>query len=418
MPRQVPSPWSGASSAPGMQPATACGSLSSGQTVSSGAAMRACSAISGIHPHGWFSLPRSLRNNTARRKAGRGPAGQADRGLPGLQAEREHPGGGPTAMRPTRRGLAPLAATLLPLPAAAQDAWPSRPLRAIVAFPAGSGTDTLARFYGERLGRVLGQAVLVENIGGANGAIAARAAARAAPDGHTLFFGTVSTHAANPNLMRDPGYDPVEDFAPVSLISVNALGLLVRADFPARDLREFTAHALARPGQLNHGVGNAGGIAGAHLLAAATGIRAEQVAYRGTPAAVADLLGGRIQYMVVDLGPAVEHLRAGTLRVLAVTTAQRIALLPDVPTMQEQGLAGFDFASWNAVWMPARSPQAAVARLNWEIVAIGGTEEARRFMATMGVASSTSTPDWLAAHVRQDLARWARIAADAGMAKE
>lgn len=318
----------------------------------------------------------------------------------------------------TRRGLAPLAAALLAAPAAAQDAWPSRPLRAIVAFPAGSGTDALARFYAERLTRVLGQPVTVENIGGANGAIAARAAARAAPDGHTMFFGTVSTHAANPNLMRDPGYDPIEDFAPVSLISVNALGLLVRADFPARDLQEFIAYARARPGQLNHGVGNAGGIAGGHLLQSAAGIRFEQVAYRGTPAAVIDLLGGRIQLMVVDLGPAVEHLRAGTLRALAVTVPRRIELLPEVPTMQEQGLAGFDFASWNAIWMPARSPAPAVARLNREIVAIGASEEARRFMANMGIASTTSTPDWLGNYNREELARWAKIAAEAGMARE
>ncbi|MCB4821392.1 Bug family tripartite tricarboxylate transporter substrate binding protein [Roseicella aerolata] len=324
----------------------------------------------------------------------------------------------------SRRGLAPLGAALLAAPAlprrvaAQEDAWPGRPLRAIVAFPAGSGTDTLARFYGDRLGRALGQPVTIENLGGANGAIAARAAARAAPDGTTMFFGTVSTHAANPNLLREPGYDPIEDFAPVSLISINALALLVRADFPARDLQEFVAHARARPGQLNHGVGNAGGIAGAHLLSAATGIRAEQVAYRGTPAAITDLLGGRIQFMVVDLGPAVEHLRAGTLRALAVTTARRIELLPEVPTMQEQGLAGFDFASWNAVWMPARSPAPAIARLNREIVAIGGSAEAKRFMAAMGISSTTSTPEALGAFNRQELARWARIATEAGMAKE
>lgn len=318
-----------------------------------------------------------------------------------------------------RRNLAPLAAALLGAPAAAQEAaWPGRPLRAIVAFPAGSGTDTLARFYAERLGRALGQPVMVENLGGANGAIAARAAARAAPDGTTLFFGTISTHAANPNLMREPGYDPIEDFAPVSLISINALGLLVRADFPARDLAGFIAHAQARPGQLNYGIGNAGGIAGTYLLSAATGIRAERITYRGTPAAVTDLLGGRIQFMVVDLGPAVEHLRAGTLRALAVTTARRIELLPEVPTMQEGGLAGFDFASWNAVWMPARSPAAAVARLNREIVAIGETAEAKRFMAAMGITSTTSTPEELGAYTRQELARWARIAAEAGMPKE
>jgi tripartite-type tricarboxylate transporter receptor subunit TctC len=310
--------------------------------------------------------------------------------------------------------LAPAAA-----PRAQQDApWPARPVRALVAFPAGSGTDTLARFYAERLTRALGQPVPVENMGGANGAIAARAAARAAPDGYTMFFGTVSTHAAGPNLLREPGYDPVRDFAPVSMITINALGLLVRADFPARDLAGFVAHARAHPGALNYGIGNAGGLGGTHLLKAATGIQAEQITYRGTPQAMADLLGGRIQFMVVDLGPAVEHLRAGTIRALAVTTARRIDLLPEVPTLQEQGLAGFDYASWNAVWTPARTPPAVVARLNREIVAVGESAEAKRFAAGMGVQSTTSTPEALGAFVEKELAQWARIVAEAGIPKE
>lgn len=302
--------------------------------------------------------------------------------------------------------------------AAAQEGWPTRPVRILVPFPAGSGTDSLARFYAERLARALGQPVPVENMGGANGAIATRAAARAAPDGHTVFFGTVSTHAANPNLLREPGYDPIRDFAPVSMLTINGLGLLVRADFPARDLREFLAHARLHPGQLNFGVANAGGLAGTHLLTTATGIRAEQITYRGTPAAMTDLLGGRLHFMVVDLGPAVAHLRAGTIRALAVTTARRLALLPEVPTMQEAGIPGFDFASWNAVWLPARTPAAIVERLHREIVAIGDSEEARRFTLNMGVTSTTSTPEALGAFTAQELARWARIVEEAGIPKE
>jgi tripartite-type tricarboxylate transporter receptor subunit TctC len=320
--------------------------------------------------------------------------------------------------------LAPLAAALsLPLlagssGATAQETWPTRPVRLLVAFPAGSGTDTLARFYAERLSRALGQPVPVENMGGANGAIATRAAARAAPDGHTVFFGSVSTHAANPNLLREPGYDPIRDFAPVSLITINALALLVKADYPARDLQEFLAHARANPGRLNFGIGNAGGLAATHLLTSMTGIRAEQITYRGTPAAMTDLLGGRLHFMVVDLGPAVEHLRAGTIRALAVTPARRIDLLPDVPTMQEAGIPGYDFASWNAVWVPARTPGPIVARLNREIVAIGESEEAKRFTATLGITSTTSTPEWLAEFNRRELAQWARIVAEAGIPKE
>jgi tripartite-type tricarboxylate transporter receptor subunit TctC len=326
----------------------------------------------------------------------------------------------PTGL-PRRGGLAllgtlPLAATAGV--AAQEAAWPTRPVRILVPFPAGSGTDMLARFYAERLARSLGQSVLVENMGGANGVIATRAAARAAPDGYTVFFGTVSTHAANPNLLRAPGFDPIRDFAPVSMLTINALALLVREDFPARDLKEFIAHARANPGKLNFGIGNAGGLAGTHLLTSATGIRAEQITYRGTPAAMTDLLGGRIQFMVVDLGPAVPHLRAGTIRALAVTTARRIDLLPDVPTMQEGGIPGFDFTSWNAVWVPAGTPAPIIARLNREIVAIGESEEAKRFAAGLGITSTTSTPEALGAFTEQELARWARIVEEAGIPRE
>ena len=325
---------------------------------------------------------------------------------------------------PRRHCLVPLAAALslpllaLPSGVAGQETWPTRPVRIIVPFPAGSGTDTVARFYAERLARSLGQAVPIENLAGANGAIGTRAAARAAPDGHTVFFGSVSTHAANPNLLRDPGYDPIRDFAPVSLITINALALLVKADFPARDLREFLAHAQANPGRLNFGTGNAGGLAGTYLLTSMAGFQAERITYRGAPAAVTDLLAGRLDFMVVDLGPAVEHLRAGTLRALAVTTGRRIDILPDAPTMQEAGIAGFDFASWNGVWVPARTPAPIIARLNREIVAIGESAETKHFTATMGITSTTSTPEWLAEFNRRELVQWARIVAEAGIPKE
>jgi len=266
----------------------------------------------------------------------------------------------------TRRSLLALGAGAIfstPFIARAQEAtWPSRPVRIIAAFPAGSGTDSLARFYGERLGRIFGQNFVIENIGGANGAIGARAAARAAPDGYTIFFGSVSTHAANPHLMREPGYDPLRDFAPLSMISINPLGVLVRADFPARDLQGFIAHARANPGALNYGIGNAGGLAGTHLLSQAAGFKAEQISYRGTPQAMADLLGGRLHFFITDLGPAVEHLRAGTIRALAVTTARRVETLPDVPTVAESGLPGLNPACLALISLPGTAPGCRRAR--------------------------------------------------------
>lgn len=313
-----------------------------------------------------------------------------------------------------------LAAPLLPLAARAQgsDAYPSRPLRAIVPFPPGSATDGIARFVAERLSRSLGQPLVVENVTGANGAIAARQAARAAPDGHAFMFATNSTHAEAVHLMREPGYDPVRDFAPVTLTSIAPLVLMVRADFPARNVAEFIAEAKARAGALNYDTGNIGSLAAAQLLIGITGISAERISYRGTPSAVTDLLAGRLHFMVSDLASAGEHVRAGTLRALGVTPAQRIPMLPDVPTLQEAGVPGYDFASWVAVFAPARTPEAAVARLNREIRAALDGEEGRRYSLGLGLVSATGTPDELARFQAREIEQWGRIAQAAGLPRE
>ncbi|MBR0683013.1 tripartite tricarboxylate transporter substrate binding protein [Roseomonas eburnea] len=313
-----------------------------------------------------------------------------------------------------------LAAPLLPFAARAQggDAFPSRPLRAIVPFPPGSATDGIARFVAERLSRGLGQPVVVENVAGGNGTIAARQAARAVPDGHGFFFATNSTHAAAVHLLREPGYDPVKDFAPVTLTSIAPLVLMVRSDFPARNVTEFVAEARARAGALNYGTGNIGSLAAAQLLISLTGISAERISYRGTPAAVTDLLAGRLHFMVSDLASAGEHVRAGTLRALGVTPAQRIPMLPDVPTLQEAGVPGYDFASWVAVFLPARSPEVAVARLNREIRAVLDSEEGKRFSLGLGLVSATGTPQDLAAFQAREIEQWGRIVQAAGLPRE
>ena len=313
-----------------------------------------------------------------------------------------------------------IAAPLLPLAAHAQgtDAPSSRPLRAIVPFPAGSATDGIARFVAERLSRSLGQPVVVENVTGANGAIAARQAARAAPDGLTMMFATNSTHAASVHLMRDPGFDPVRDFAPVTLTSLAPLVLMVGAAFPAQNVAEFVAEARRRAGGLNYGTGNIGSLAAAQLLISSTGIEAERISYRGTPAAVTDLLAGRLHFMVSDLAAAGEHIRAGTLRALGVTTATRIPMLPEVPTLQEAGVPGYEFASWVAVFVPARSPPAAIARLNREIRAVLDTEEGMRFSLGMGLVASTGTPEELARFQAREIEQWGRIAQAAGLPRE
>jgi len=297
-------------------------------------------------------------------------------------------------------------------------AWPVRTLRAVVPFPPGSATDGIARFLAERLTPRLGQAVVIENVTGGNGLIAARQAARAVPDGHTLFFATNSTHAASVHLAKEPGFDPLAGFMPVTLTSLAPLVLMVRAEFPARDVAEFLAVARARGGGLNYGTGNIGSLAAAQLLKSLAGIEAEQIAYRGTPAAVTDLLAGRLDFLVSDLAAAGEHIRAGSLRALGVTPARRIPMLPEVPTLQEAGVAGYEFASWVAVFLPAGSPAAAQARLNREIRAILETEEGRRHSLGIGLIAETSTPEGLAAFQAREIALWGRIAEAAKLPRE
>ncbi|WP_149537892.1 Bug family tripartite tricarboxylate transporter substrate binding protein [Siccirubricoccus phaeus] len=312
-----------------------------------------------------------------------------------------------------------LTGLLAPMAGRAQDEpWPTRALRAIVPFPPGSATDGIARFVAERLSSRLGQTVVIENLAGGNGLIAARQAARAAPDGHTAFFATNSTHAASVHLAKEPGFDPVRGFLPVTLTSLAPLVLMVRTDFPARTVEEFIAVARAKAGALNYGTGNIGSLAAAQLLKSLTGIAAEQISYRGTPAAVTDLLAGRLQFLVSDLAAAGEHIRAGTLRALGVTTAQRIPMLPEVPTLQEAGVPGYEFASWVAVFLPARSPAAIQARLNREIRAIIDSEEGERFSLSIGLVAATSTPDELAAYQSREIALWGRIAQAANLPKE
>jgi tripartite-type tricarboxylate transporter receptor subunit TctC len=322
----------------------------------------------------------------------------------------------PVTRRSILAGLAAL--PLLSTSAGAQEPYPSRVVRAIVPFPAGSATDGLARFVAERLGSALGRNIIVENVAGANGALAARQAAQAEPDGHTIMFGTNSTHAMNMHLMRSPGYDALRDFAPVTLTSIAPLALIVRADFPAQNVGEFIAHARANPGRLSYGTGNTGTIIATQLLKAMTGIEAEAVAYRGTPPAVADLLGGRLHFMVTDFAATIGHIRAGTLRVLAVTPAQRLPTLPDVPTLAEAGVPGYEFASWVAVFAPARTPEAVIARLNREIVGILSSEDGQRASQNVGLVVRTSTPDELRRFQAQQIELLERLARAAELQPE
>jgi tripartite-type tricarboxylate transporter receptor subunit TctC len=300
---------------------------------------------------------------------------------------------------------------------AAED-FPTRRILAVIPFPAGSGTDPVARFIGERVSKSLGQPFVIENKPGANGAIAATEVARAEPDGHTILFGTNSTHAANPHLIQNMTYDPVASFQPITRVTLNPLMLVVRPEVPARTVREFIEYAKANPGKLNYGVGNTGGIAATQQLKTMTGVDVVQVSYRGTPQAVTDLIGGRLQFMFTDPAVAQEHVASGNLRALAVTSSSRMSAFPDLPTMSEAGLPGYELVSWIAVFAPAGTPARITEKLGSAIREAVQAPEAGAFFRTLAMEPSPTTPAQLKGFVESEIDKWGKVIRAAGLPKQ
>jgi tripartite-type tricarboxylate transporter receptor subunit TctC len=303
------------------------------------------------------------------------------------------------------------ASAALPSAARAQAAWaPERPVRLIVGFAAGGSTDVTARLVAAALSERLGQPVVVENRPGAGGNIAAEAAARAAPDGHTLLMGVSGILAANPALYRNLPFDPVRDFAPISQIAFIPNVVVVHPDLPAADLAGFVAHAKANAGRVHYGSAGNGTslhLAGA-LLAARAGLALVHVPYRGGAPATTDLLSGKIQMLASPLVEVVAHVQAGRLRPLAVTTARRSPLLPDVPTVAET-IPGFEVALWNGLLAPAGTPPPAIARLAAEAAAALRGAELRNKLAEQGSEPAPSTPEEFARFIRAEIPRWTEI---------
>ena len=302
------------------------------------------------------------------------------------------------------------------LPAQAQD-YPSRVIKLIVPFPAGSATDVEARFLADKVGAVLNQKVLVDNKPGANGNIGAAEAARAAPDGYTLYLATNSTHSANVHLYNKMPFDPVADFTPVARLTRNPLVMVVEKNFPAQDLRAFIAYAKANPGKLSYGTGNTGSMAAAQLVKSMAGIDAVRVSYPGTPQAITDLLGGRIEFVITDVAVTREFISQGSLRALGVTTPVKVASLPTVPTLSESGLDGYDFAAWSGLFAPKGTSDAIVQQLNKAFIEVMATSEAKTFFAGIGLEPNTSTSAGLAEHVKTQTDLWGRIIKESGLEK-
>ena len=295
-------------------------------------------------------------------------------------------------------------------------AWPTRPLRFIVPFPPGGPLDITARLLAARMSESFGQPVLIDNRPGAGGSLGAELAARAAPDGHTLLMGALSTHAVNPYLYPKLGYDPVRDFAPVTLVANVPNILVVNPAVKADSVKALIALARAQPGSLAFGSGGSGsgGHLAGELLKSAAKIDITHVPYKGSAPAVADLIGGQISFMFDNLASALPQIKAGRLRALAVTTARRSSFVPELPTMQEAGVAGFDISTWFGVFAPAGVPAALIDRLHGEIVRILQLPETRERLAAFGAEPVGNTPAQFAAFIKAEQPKYQRIIRESG----
>jgi tripartite-type tricarboxylate transporter receptor subunit TctC len=286
----------------------------------------------------------------------------------------------------------------------------------VVPFPPGGPLDISARLIGSRLSDAFGQPVLVDNRPGAGGSVGARLVARATGDGYTLLMGALSTHAVNPYLYADVGYDPVRDFTPVTLVANVPNVLVVHPSLKVDSVKALVALARARPGALafaSGGNGSGGHLAG-ELLKSAAKLDLVHVPYKGAAPALADLVGGQVPMMFDNLASALPQVRAGKVRALAVTTASRSAFLPDLPTMQEAGVAGFDISTWFGVFAPGALPAPVLDRLHREIVRILQVPEVRERLASFGSEPVGNTPAQFAAFIQAEQARYARIVRDSG----
>jgi tripartite-type tricarboxylate transporter receptor subunit TctC len=309
-----------------------------------------------------------------------------------------------------------LAAGLAVAGASWAQAYPTKPIRFIAPFAAGGALDTLTRTIAGRMQESWGQPVVVENRTGAGGNIGADLVAKAAPDGYTLVMGTIATHAINVSLYEKMPYDAVKDFAPVTIAASINNSLSVHPSVPAKNVAELIAYAKTNAGRLTFGSAGSGTsqhLAG-ELFKTMTGVDMVHIPYKGGAPAMVDLLAGQISMTFGDIPTALPHIRAGKLRSLAVTGAKRSPLLPEVPTIAEQGLAGFDVTAWFGVFTTAGTPRQVVNQLNAEIVRILSLPDVREKLIGIGMEPVTNSPDEFAAYVQSEIAKWARVVKASG----
>jgi len=303
--------------------------------------------------------------------------------------------------------------------ACAAQAFPDRPVKIVVPLPPGGSPDTIARTLSQALQGVWSQPVVVENRTGGSQNIGADAVAKSAPDGHTWLLAPDNVFSVNAHIARQP-FDPFNDLAPVTLLARIQFLLVVHPSLPAKSVDELVAYARAKPGELNFGSSGIGSpqFLGGTLLQQMSGAKMNHVPYKGAAPAVTDLLAGRIQVWVGAANSLLPHIRAGTLRVLGTSAAQRFSILPDTPTVAEAGLPGYSLYPWLGMFVPARTPPEIVAKINAEIARILNSAEVRARLIPQGIDIATGSPEDLARIIREDDARWGRLIRDAGIKPE
>jgi tripartite-type tricarboxylate transporter receptor subunit TctC len=300
--------------------------------------------------------------------------------------------------------------------AAAQATYPNKTITIIVPFSAGGTTDILARIIGQGLNKELGQSVVIDNRAGAGGNIGGQLAARAAPDGYTLFMGTVGTHAINAALYKKMPFDPVKDFTPLTRVAMVPNLLVANPAQPFKTVKELIAYGKANPGKLNFGSSGSGSsihLSG-ELFKSMAGVDMVHVPYKGSAPAVTDLLGNQIAIMFDNLPSAIQHVRSGKLRAIAVTTAKRSPELPDVPTIAEAGVPGYEATSWFGMFAPAGTPPDVVAKLNTALAKVLADAEVKKKIAGQGGEPYAEKPEQFADFIRKESVKWSKVVKDSG----
>jgi len=296
--------------------------------------------------------------------------------------------------------------------------YPVKPISLVVPFPAGSGTDAIGRIMSVELSRILGQQVVIENKPGGNATIGAQYVARAQPDGYTLFLSTNTAHSAAPWLMKSISYDPIKDFTPIARGGNLPFILVVNPKLPIHSVQELVAYAKKNPGKLNYASGNSTGIVGGATLASRAGIDIVHVPYKGTPQAMTDVMSGQVDLMFTDLAAGMPFVKSGQMRALAVSTATRSAIVPELPSMAEAGIKDFDLNSWNGYFGPAGMPAEMVVKINAAINKIVNDPATKAKLANLGFDAFSGTPQDFANFVSQQLVLWQGLIKDAGIKPE